>query len=245
MRIGLRNDGPETVELVSARLLADGYALLTVGTSLAPSGITTLAFRDTARCSPALLSDPASFVSVRLRTSRGTTVTRELALSPGAYDDVNRPARERCGLLPAEESLVFTPSAVQVVGRSVVVRAVVANRSLLPLELLRLREAAGLAMDVTPGLPIQLPVQTSPGTTDKTVTLTLRFRVKSCGVFLETLQHPNPSALSQQLVRAWVVRDSTAFELDVLTVDPSSSFRPPVGATDILDPLLRTCVVDY
>jgi hypothetical protein len=240
--IAVRNDGPESVRLLSARLLAAGYSPATLSATLASGGITTITFHDTTSCSPVLLTAPADSVSLQLRTARGTTLTRELALSPGAHDDVNRPARERCGYLPAEESFALTLTAVDVVGRDVVVAAKATNLSVLPLELLRLREAPGLSMQASRGMPIELPVQSTPGTTSRAVPLTLRFRVTDCDVFLKTLGFPDAPQPTQQLLRAWVFRDSTAFELQVLTVDPARSFRPPVDPTAVLSPLLTTCV---
>lgn len=232
VRVALRNGGPDAVRLLTARLVPGGYPEVTLTRQVAAGAEVTLGFPDTAPCEP-LLTTPPDAVQLRLRTAEGTEVTRELPLSPGAYGDVNRTALERCGYLPAFEAFGFTLIAVDVEGSTVVLEALVFNDSVLPLTLDRLTHAPGLSLTTSRALPLVLPPQPGPGVLANTVPLTLRLRVTSCEVYVGTL--------GDQVLRAWVMRDASLFEVDVLGVEPTRSFRPPVDPGLVLTSLLQTC----
>lgn len=232
VRVALRNGGPDAVSLLTAQLVPGGYPEVMLARQVAAGAEVTLGFPDTAPCEP-LLTTPPDAVRLQLRTTAGTEVTRELPLSPGAYGDVNRTALARCGYLPAFEAFGVTLTSVDVEGAFVVVQARVFNDSVLPLTLDRLTHAPGLSLTTSRPLPLALPPQPGPGVLANTVPLTLRLRVTSCEVYVGTLD--------DQVVRAWVLRDASLFEVDVLGMDPSRSFRPPVDPLLVTTSLRGTC----
>ena len=249
--VALRNDGPDAVRLLSARLVPGGYDETALHEQLPSGGLATVEFEDAAPCGPALLSHPPSAVRVRLRTVRGTVVTRELALSPGPYHDATHAAQERCGYLPAEEAFQLAVTSVSVHGPAVVLRATAYDDSVLPLTLLRLREAPGLSLSVTPALPLPLPPQPAAGRVRHVVTLTLRLRVSRCDLFLSALGYPQVQGV-QQVVRGWVRRAGVDTEVPVLDAGgaqpPTNVDVPPGDPALVLGHLLTRCpslVVDH
>jgi len=249
VRMGVRNDGPGVVTLLGARLLPGGYGDARMHEELDPQGVVSVVFRDSARCGPALLTHPPTAVRVRLRTSRGTVTTRELTLSPGAFDAVTRPPRERCGYLLAGEAFDLGFTSVTLEHGTVVARATVHDNGVLPLTLQRLREAPGLSLTVSPALPLVLPPQPRPDTVTNTVEVTLRLRVTRCDIFLSAIGYPQVGG-GVQLVRGWVRRDGVDTEVPVLmagAAPPTGSSRPPAQASvlgDLLD-RCRSFVIDH
>ena len=244
VRVGLRNDGPSPVRLLAARLVPGGYDEAQLAEALPVGGTTTLGFLDSAPCRPSLLSHPPTAVRVRLRTDRGTEVTREVTLGPGPAYDVLHTAQERCGYLPAGEAFQLALTSVSVRDLTVVARATAYDDSVLPLTLERLRETPGLSLTVSPALPLVLPPQPTAGTVTRTVTVTLRLRVTSCDIFLSALGFPQVQGV-EQLVRGWVQRDGVLTEVPVLDAGgaqpPTSSFLPPADASAVLGQLLARC----
>jgi hypothetical protein len=251
VRVGLRNDGPASVRLLSAQLVPGGYGETPAREELLPGGIATLGFRDTTPCGPALLAHPATAVRVRLRTVRGTLVTRDVRLGPGPSSDVTHGAQERCGYLPAAEAFQLGLTSVAVQGGTVVAQGTVFDESVLPLTLQRLRAMPGLSVSVTPELPLVLPPQPAPGEQVHNVDLTLRLRVTSCATFLSALGFPQVQGV-QQVVRGWVRRDGVDTEVPVLDAggaQPPTQFDvPPGDPAVVLGYLLDGCrsfVIDH
>jgi hypothetical protein len=244
VRVGLRNDGPAMVRLLGAQLVPGGYDEAQLAEALPAGGATTLGFQDTAPCGPALLTHPPTAVRVRLRTVRGSVVTREVTLGPGAAVDVTHRTQERCGYLPAGEAFQLGLTSVSVQDGTVVARGTVYDDGVLPLTLLRLREMPGLSLSVTPALPLVLPPQPAPGTVTHTVQLTLRLRVARCDLFLSALGFPQVQGV-QQVVRGWVRRDGVDTEVPVLDAggaQPPTQFDvPPGDPAVVLWYLLDSC----
>jgi hypothetical protein len=236
VRIAVRNDGSSDVRVLSARLLAPGYAEVPVSSPLAAGSMLTLELPDTASCGPSLLDHPATEVSLRLRTTDGRSLTRALPLSPVAAVAVNHAARARCGYLPAEESLSFMPTSVLASKGSVVVRASVANTGLLAFKLFRLLPLPGLSLTSSPATPLDLPTQAKPHVLDRAVVVTVTLRVRSCSAMRASL-----TGARHTLLRGWLLQEATVTEVPVLVVDPTSSFRPAVDPGLVLDRLLATC----
>lgn len=240
VRIAVRNVGPEAVRLLSARLVAPGYGEVRVDKRVPAGAAVTIGLRDTATCGPTMLATPAESVTVRLRTARGSTVTRSLPLSPTAFKEVNHAARARCGYLGAGEAFSFQATSLSDEGKTVLVAAQVVNRSLLPLTLYRFDPTPGLRISLSPSLPIDLPVQTRPDGREGSVPVVLRLQVTDCADFLRSLGYPNLGG-AEDVVRGYVMRDATAYEVPVLRVDPTRSFLPRVDTSNVLTRLLRTC----
>lgn len=238
--VGLRNDGPDRVHLLAARLTPGRYDEIPVDAQVPSGGLVTIAFPDEAPCGRQLLATPPDAVRVRLRTVRGTTVSREVALSPGAYGEVNHAALERCGYLPAYEAFSLRLTSVSQQGSTVVARAVAFDDSVLPLTLRLLAPAPGLALAVTPTPPVALPPQPAAQTVRRTVPLTLQLRVHSCEVFLGTLGLREARG-SQHVLRAWLVRDSSIFEVPALDAAADPGARSPADPYQVLTRLVETC----
>jgi hypothetical protein len=223
----VRNDGPHQVRLLSARLLAPGYAEQQLHEVIGPIGAVLIQLPDTAVCGPALLREPAELIRLRLRTYRGQVITRDVRLGPGAHRAVNHAARERCGYLPADEAFGFGVQSVERRGKQVVIRALVHDDSVLPLVLMRLAPAPGLEIEVWPRLPLQLPVQTSAQRITHFVELTLRVTVSGCPSFFS-----DPSSSTRvdlgTFVRGWVSRDPDVYEVPIPLVEPEVSGYPTV-----------------
>jgi len=217
-RVGilLINTGRSAVRVLEARLDAAGYP--SQGTSaplLEPSSSTELLFQDLAVCSPALLSAPAYAVVVTARSHRGGSVTRSVPLSPTAFREVNYGARARCGYLPMEQAFVLDVVSAQRAPDGVLATVRVANDSVLPLRLERLRSGGGVQLtSVRPALPLALRRVDAPGTTPHWVTLTVRLQVTDCPALLAA-SAPRDRRLGGPLLAVWITRDSSIIETAV------------------------------
>jgi hypothetical protein len=222
VEVALRNESPHAVRLLSARLDADGFGALPLDSELAAGESVVLAFPNRIACSRSVLTDPADAVVVRLRTHRGQVVTRREPLSPTAFMEVNRPAQERCGYLPADEAFGFLVGSIRYVGDQVVARLQLYNNSLLPLALARLREAPGLSLELSRPLPLALPPQDEPQAITRLVDLELRLRMVSCSSFLEAAGGGDLF----DLVQAWVQREGYVVEVPLQLAPPTQEFDP-------------------
>jgi hypothetical protein len=239
VRVAVRNDGPTSVQVLSARLVAEGYVSEAVDQTVAPGSRLVLSLRDSATCAPTLPAHPVEAVELLVRTQTGTTVTRSVALSPSAYREVNHTARERCGYLPADEAFSFEGVSSRLETGSATIRARVANGSLLPMQLSRLLPMTGLSLITEPKLPLEVPVQPKPLVVGRFVDLRLTLTVDDCSTFLQSY---NRGAGRRELVRGWLVQEEVSvFEVPVLSVDPASCFRPVVDPEAIATHLLGAC----
>ena len=240
VEVAVRNDGSTAVRVLTARLVAEGYRTERVDQGLDPGARLVLALKDGAACAATMADNPAESVELRVRTVRGTTITRAVALSPAAFREVNRAARARCGYLPADESFTFAADSDHLAPGSAVISARVSNRSLLPVQLTRLLPLTGLALTVDPALPLDLPTLTSATSRPRQVTLRITLTVKDCRTFLQSyLRNVGQRA---EFLRGWLVQERTSvFEVPVLSFDPESSFMGPVDPSTIATHLLKAC----
>jgi hypothetical protein len=224
VQLSVLNDGPSPVRLLSAWLVAPGYERQSLNAVVGSGESLVLTLPDQARCGPSLLDDPAQVLHVLVRTHRGQVTTREVTLGPEAFDAVNHPARERCGYLPANEAFVFGTQTLTRDGREVVVRALVHDESVLPLALDRITAMPGLEVEVTPRLPLRLPPQTGQELVSHFVTVTLQLRVANCAAFFSA---PGLAFLADGgLVRAWVMRESSMWEVPIDMSEPEVGLSP-------------------
>lgn len=224
VQVSLLNDGPAAVHLLSAWLVAPGYAVQPLHEVVAPGESVVLTLPDQAQCGPSLLDSPAELLHLRVRTQRDVVTTRDVPLAPGAYVAVNHAARERCGYLPANEAFTFGTQSLARHGREVVVKALVHDESVLPLTLDLMTAMPGLQMEVTPRLPLRLPPQTGGQRMSHFVAMTLRLRVANCSAFFSA---PGLAFLADSgLVRAWVVRDASMWEVSIDMAEPDVGYSP-------------------
>jgi hypothetical protein len=235
VRLVLRNDGETAVQVVAAELNRPGYGPVAEGATVAPEGVTTLSFADEATCGPHLLVNPVDSVTVTVRTPRGTTVRRPITLGPSAFREVNAPARYRCGYLPMEDALRFDLLPVKDTEDGVVLHALVANTSVLPLTLRELLPGAGIELRTTPALPVTLAPRAYPSAPDSLVGLAIRLRVRDCSSLHQRTPFDRGSRPGRNLqsLRGWLLRESSIREVTL----PLFFTRP--GEDRMVDGLLE------
>jgi hypothetical protein len=224
VQLSVRNDGPTAVRLLSARLLAPGYAEQPLSGVVGVGESVVVHLPDEVPCGPSLLKTPVEVLRLRVRTDRAQVVTRELTLGPSAYIAVNHPARERCGYLPPDEAFTFGVQSLQRQGHEVVVTALLHDESVLPLTLVRVAAVPGLEVVVSPRLPLHLPPQSGAQRRSHFVSVELRIRVTNCSAFFSA---PGLTFLADRgLVRGWVAHDASIWEVPIDMSEPEVGFSP-------------------
>ncbi|MGB8652346.1 MAG: hypothetical protein WCD35_16995 [Mycobacteriales bacterium] len=237
--LGLRNDGPDDVRVLSLRIDAAGYRDQAVG-RLVEGGVGFLALdvANTPPCDARLVTAPPRTVIVTLRTERGDRTTRRLPLDAELARLLSGLARDRCGYQAPADALQADLAASHADGADLVATFQVYNRSVLPLTLLGL-EGPGLRITTTPALPLALTPQRSPNAGTLSQQLTVRVRVTDCARALPALGGLGDSPFGPDMLLARLhgrYEDGAApLLLDTLAFETGApGDLPPVAGTQQL-----------
>ena len=184
--MGLHNAGPAQVLLLSAQLDAPGYPV-TPESVLLPAGRSVpFLVAASPTCVASLPFGGATGLRVEIRTGRGDRRTMVLPLDPaGAGGVVAHDAQQRCGLLPVGDSLAAVAQDGRLVDGVAVLDLQLSNRSVLPLSLVAVHVAPGLAARLTPDPPPSLPAAGQPQAQGPVRAVQVRVRTTSCRLLLQ------------------------------------------------------------
>jgi len=147
---------------------------------------------------------------------RGTARQLRLpVLAPVTGVRIRESAQQVCGMMPPGEALRVVGAAdPRSTGREAVVDLTVANRSVLPLQLLSIDAGAGVSATLDRALPLALPPRPTPGAIDTGAHILLRVRTTSCPILLGRRRRPDRALgpLSLDVVRG-NERRSVAYEV--------------------------------
>jgi hypothetical protein len=174
------NEGAATVEVTQVRL-DDGRRLVFNRGTTAPGGVVVGTLPTTA-CPARAGRATERVVTVDLRTSRGTTVTRRFTLAADGLALVNATDRARCGTQRPDEALRPQLRSATTAGRWVVATWDLQNASVLPVTVTGLSTPAGMLASPTRPAVTLLPAP-SPSVTGTTTQLVLRLRITDCAAF--------------------------------------------------------------
>ena len=169
------NDGRSPVTVLDVTVLAPGQQAQRVTRRQLSRGATAPGtLPDTMPCSEQLVAGPTSGLArVRVRTSTGHELVRQVVLDPTLWADLRGLAQVRCGYLPATRAFATTVAAVRS-GGALELHLVVTNRGRLPLTVTSFgAQISGLL--VSQPLPLLVPARST-----KPVPLVLRVTINGC-----------------------------------------------------------------
>ncbi|MCU1593850.1 MAG: hypothetical protein JWO12_1242 [Frankiales bacterium] len=182
---GVRNDSAVPLTVTSFHVLAPGYAAQRLNTELGPYQLVTLPIRDTATCSPAVLTVPQT-VRVTVRTARHQTVVRDLPLYLDGGAELAQAAQERCRYLKPQGALITSITSTTQHGRVLDVSVNLANAGLLPLRVTAVTSSGIFQLTSTAPFPLDLPSEPRTDHARTGVEVHLRMTLEDCGFALPT-----------------------------------------------------------
>ena len=188
--IGIRNDGPAGVQLLSLRFGTPGLLDVDLDAALPQYGVEDV----DVLLGPCQDSAPESiaFAEVRVRTARGVEHTTRATIPGDVSEGLLAAVREHCGQLLPTEALISYVQSFTVRGGSITLPLHLEVRGPQPVLLTRLAVHPGLRLTRSPALPLRLE-----GNSEKELELT--FTITDCEQ-LEGEQYADPVAFADATV---------------------------------------------
>lgn len=183
---GVRNDSAVPLTVTAFHVLAPGYEEQELHAELGPYQLLTLPIRDTATCSPAVLTVPQT-VRVTVMTSRKQAVVRDLPLYLDGGAELAQAAQHRCRYLTPGDALTTSVVRSQQHGLVLDLDVNLANAGLLPLRVDDLTSSGIFQLTSTGRFPLDLPSEPRTDHERKGVELHVRMSIDQCGFAVPTV----------------------------------------------------------